>query len=228
MTDTTWSDLTQLLCFWLAYFALHSFLASLGAKRFVAASYPSFMPFYRIVYNALAALLILPILWFSYLHPGPMLWQWQGGGALLANGLALLSCLGFIRSLKYYDTQEFIGFSQLRNKTQKVEDQEHFQLSPFHRFVRHPWYFFGLILIWTRDLNAAMLLSGSVITLYIIVGSRLEEQKLLIYHGEIYRRYLARVPGLFPLPWKFLSTAEAQELAHKAQGCAARQTCSTH
>ncbi len=94
----------------------------------------------------------------------------------------------------------------------KIEDQEHFQLSAFHRFVRHPWYFFGLILIWTRDMSVMTLLSSILITFYFVVGSWLEEKKLLVYHGGTYRRYMARVPGLIPLPWKFLTAKEAEAL----------------
>ncbi|PWB52431.1 MAG: hypothetical protein C3F18_08265 [Nitrosomonadales bacterium] len=212
MTDSAWHDLALLLCYWLAYFMLHSILASLGVKRRVATSYPALMPAYRLAFNILSMLLILPILWHMFQHPGPWLWRWEGMAAWLANGLALLACLGFVRSLKYYDTGEFLGLRQLRAHTRSVEDQEHFHLSPFHRFVRHPWYFFGLVLVWTRDMNASMLLSGAMMTLYFIIGSRLEENKLLIYHGAIYRRYMKNVPGLLPLPWKFLGAKEAQEL----------------
>lgn len=212
MTDSAWHDLALLLSYWLAYFVLHSLLASLGVKRRLAAFRPALMPAYRLAFNTLSVLLLLPILWHMFQHPGPWLWRWEGMAAWLANGIALLACLGFIRSLRYYDTEEFLGLRQLRAHTRSVEDQEHFHLSPFHRFVRHPWYFFGLILVWTRDMNTSMLLSGAMITLYFIIGSRLEEQKLLVYHGEVYRRYLQKVPGLFPLPGKFLSTDEVQEL----------------
>lgn len=212
MTDSAWYDLALLLCYWLAYFVLHSLLASLGVKRRVSAARPDLMPVYRLAFNTLSVILLLPILWHMFQHPGPALWQWKGAGAWLANGLALLAGLGFVSSLKYYDTQEFLGLRQLRSHTRNVEDQEHFHLSPFHRFVRHPWYFFGLILVWTRDMNASLLLSSAMITIYFIIGSRLEEKKLLIYHGNIYRRYMERVPGLLPLPWKFLSAKDAQEL----------------
>jgi protein-S-isoprenylcysteine O-methyltransferase Ste14 len=49
-------------------------------------------------------------------------------------------------------------------------------------------------------------------TAYFIVGSRMEERKLIAYHGERYRRYMGKVAGLVPLPWKTISKAEARVL----------------
>jgi protein-S-isoprenylcysteine O-methyltransferase Ste14 len=49
-------------------------------------------------------------------------------------------------------------------------------------------------------------------TAYFVVGSWLEERKLTACHDEVYRRYIAAVPGLLPLPWKFLSVADANAL----------------
>ena len=215
MTESAWRDIVLLSFCWIGYFALHSTLASLAVKRRVAAALPNLMPYYRLTFNVLASLLILPILWLTYHDPGPTLWRWQGAAAWLANGLALAALFGFGLTLKSYDMQEFLGLRQLQFQVRRVEDQEHFHLSPFHRFVRHPWYFFGLVLIWTRDMNATTLLSSVFITLYFVIGSRLEEKKLLIYHGDTYRRYMARVPGLIPLPWKSLTAEEARALLKK-------------
>jgi protein-S-isoprenylcysteine O-methyltransferase Ste14 len=212
MTESVWRDMALLLFCWIGYFALHSILASLAVKRRVAATRPDLIPYYRLVFNILAVLLLLPILWLTYRDSGPMLWRWQGIAAWLANGLALAAIFGFWLSLKSYDMQEFLGFRQLKFHIRRIEDQEHFHLSRFHRYVRHPWYFFGLVMVWTRDMSAATLLSSMVITLYFIVGSRLEEKKLLVYHGDTYRRYMARVPGLIPLPWKSLTAEEAEAL----------------
>jgi hypothetical protein len=36
---------------------------------------------------------------------------------------------------------------------------------------------------------------------------------LMRYHGDIYRRYRERVPGLVPLPWKYLRDSDVQFLA---------------
>ena len=217
MTESNWRDVALLALFWLAYFAMHSALASLRVKTWVALHHPARMPIYRLSFNILAVITLLPILWLMFFHPGPMLWAWQGPAAWLSNGLALAALFAFVKSLKYYDTQEFIGFRQWASRTRRVEDQEGFKLSPFHRYVRHPWYFFSLILIWTRDMNAAMLLSAALMTIYFIVGSRLEEDKLVSYYGEVYRRYMERVPGLIPRPWKSLTAKDAAALV-KATG----------
>ncbi|MHB1291871.1 MAG: methyltransferase family protein [Sulfuricella sp.] len=217
MTESDWQDMALLALSWLGYFALHSALASLRVKSWVAMHYPERMPLYRLSFNVLAVLMLLPILWLLVRNPGPTLWAWQGLGAWLSNGLALAALFGFMKSLNYYDTQEFLGLRQWKSHTRRVEDQEGFHLSPFHRYVRHPWYSFGLVLIWTRDMNAAMLLSGVMMTVYFIIGSRLEEKKLVVYHGDVYRRYMERVPGLIPLPWKSLTAKEAAELVKAAE-----------
>ncbi len=61
-------------------------------------------------------------------------------------------------------------------------------------------------------MNAAMVVSALWITGYFILGSRLEEQKLLARFGDTYRDYMARVPGLLPRPWKILGRDEARRL----------------
>ena len=212
MSETDWRHMALLALSWLAYFALHSLLASLWLKNRVAERFPRIMPIYRLFFNGLAVLTLLPILCLTFLGPGPALWAWRGLMAWLANGLALAAIGGFMVSLKHYDTQEFLGIRQWKSGSQRVQDQEGFHLSPFHRYVRHPWYFFGLVVIWTRDMNSATLLSAVMTTIYFVIGSWLEEGKLQVYHGDIYRRYMKRVPGLIPLPWKSLSVEEAARL----------------
>jgi protein-S-isoprenylcysteine O-methyltransferase Ste14 len=197
---------------WLAYFALHSVFASLTLKRHVAAHHARWMPAYRLTFNVLAVLLLLPLLAWVLLDPGPMVWDWPGYWGWFANALALAALAGFFLSLRYYDTDEFFGFRQLRERENRVEDQERLRISPLHRYVRHPWYGLGLALIWTRDLTAAWVVSCVAMTAYFWLGSMLEERKLVAYHGEAYRRYREKVPRMLPRPWRRLSAEEAAEL----------------
>jgi len=179
------SQILLLILSWLAYFSLHSLLASIGVKQYVASRWPRAMPAYRLGFNILAVLLLAVPLHLTLNHADPWLWRWSGFASYVALVLSAAAVVGFLWSL----------------------------LSPLHRWVRHPWYFFALVIIWTRDMNAAMLITAILLTLYFVIGSRLEERKLLRYHGEIYRRYQERVPGLVPLPWKHLSESDAQALA---------------
>jgi protein-S-isoprenylcysteine O-methyltransferase Ste14 len=201
-----------LIILWMVYFVLHSILASVRVKKYVARHWPGLMPWYRLIFNAVATITLAPPLYVLFRYQGTTLWTWQGPWFFIANGLALAAIAGFLVSLRYYDGSEFLGLNQLRNHTHAVKDLESFQLSPLHRLVRHPWYALALVLIWTRDMNPAFLVTALLLSVYFILGLRLEEKKLLLYHGDIYRLYREKVPALVPLPWRYLTRAEADEL----------------
>ena len=209
MTDL---HLPLLALAWLAYFALHSLLASLALKQWVAARWPALSPAYRLAYNLLAVVLLLPPAWLLLSWSGPLLWSWSGAWAWVAHAAALLAGALFLWSLQSYDSGEFSGLRQWRRRNGEVMDTESLHISPLHRYVRHPWYACALLLIWTRDMDAARLLSALLATGYFVVGSLLEETKLVRYHGEAYRRYRRAVPGLVPWPGRRLSAAQAEEL----------------
>lgn len=68
--------------------------------------------------------------------------------------------------------------------------------------VRHPWYLAALILFWIRgrDIFVSTAVENLVLTLYIFIGIRLEERKLLRIYGRAFRAYKETVPALLPLP----------------------------
>ena len=206
---------------WLGYALVHSLLASLAVKRWVASHRPHWMPGYRLAFNAVALVCLLPPWALTVFQRGPWLWRWPGSAAWLADGLAGLAGLAFVYSLRWYDGGEFLGLRQWRNNLRAVEDQEHFRLSPLHRFVRHPWYSLGLVLLWTRDMDAPLLATALSVSLYFVLGSRLEERKLRTYHGPVYRRYQDLVPALIPWPGRSLTAAQARML--EAEATAARR-----
>jgi protein-S-isoprenylcysteine O-methyltransferase Ste14 len=204
--------LSLLAMSWVAYGVAHSLLASTVAKRWFEARFPAFYRAYRLGYNLLAVVLLVPPLWLMISYHGEPLWRWPMSVNWLLNGIALLAIAGFLWTARYYDTGEFLGTRQLRGQAATVCDQEPMSLSPLHRWVRHPWYFLGLIVLWTREMDAALLTSTVVLTLYLAIGARLEDSKLINRYGEPYRRYRSRVPGLIPLPWRHLSREDAEDL----------------
>ena len=70
-----------------------------------------------------------------------------------------------------------------------------------YRWVRHPMYTLTLMLLWSYpDLTADRLLLNLLWTIWIGVGSILEERDLVDEFGDAYRRYRSTVPML--LPWR--------------------------
>lgn len=210
------AKLVLLALVWAAYFALHSALASLPAKEWVARHRPALTPRYRLFYNGLAVALLPIPLYLLYRTNGPELWAWTGWAGWLADGLALLAVLGFLYSTRWYDMGEFLGLRQWRQQERAIKDPMRLRISPLHRYVRHPWYSLGLVILWTRDMDPALLVSVLAVTLYLVAGSRLEERKLLAFHGNSYARYQQRVPALLPRPWRHLSRKQARALEAEA------------
>lgn len=202
---------------WAGYGLLHSLLASLGVKRWMAARWPRLMPAYRLLYNLVATVTLVPFLLWLIQDPGPFLWRWSGSWLWVADGLGLAAIAALLLPGSPYDTVAFLGWRAWKGRSLDAGDGEPFRIGFLHRFVRHPWYALSLLLVWTRDMTALRLVSALWITAYFLVGSRLEERKLEAFHGERYRRYRARVAGLVPLPWMTLSQAEARDLE---AGCA--------
>jgi protein-S-isoprenylcysteine O-methyltransferase Ste14 len=205
-----------LVLLWSGYFAIHSLLASLTVKQWLQGRLPRAMPYYRIVYNVAATLLLIFPVGFMLAQHGDPIWQWQGAAKWLANGIAIAAIIIFLWTMRFYDMREFTGIKQSREHVRDIHDQETFKISPLHRYVRHPWYSLALIVIWSRDMDYMYLTTGIMLSLYFFLGARLEEAKLLAYHGDRYRQYCKKVPGIIPRPWRYLTKAQALQLQSKA------------
>jgi protein-S-isoprenylcysteine O-methyltransferase Ste14 len=220
MTPAT--HLMLLAVAWIVYGLVHSGLASPVSKAWFRRHFPRHFPAYRVAFNVIAVALLAPPLWLLISYPGEPLWQWPLAARWLADAAALAAAAGFVWTFRIYDGRELLGIMQLRRARQATGEQapdldrSPMQLSWAHRFVRHPWYFFGLVIVWTREMNAALLITAGCLTIYLLLGSRREERDLLARYGERYRYYRERVPALMPLPWRYLSREQAERLRRGA------------
>ncbi len=198
---------------WILYATLHSLLASQALKQRLIERWPPLQPAYRLLFNAVAIITLLPQLILSLVFHGGTVFSWPPQWQWLAHSLALLALAAFIWSLKFYDLQEFLGLKQWRNRHNPQRQGETvFVISPLHRFVRHPWYSLALVILWTREMDAMMLTSSIMISAYLFIGTHFEEKKLISTFGSRYREYCHHVPSLIPRPWRYLSTRKAQKL----------------
>lgn len=88
------------------------------------------------------------------------------------------------------------GWRVLRNLP---EPEPLFQKKGFYRFVRHPVQTGTMLGLWaTPVMSSGHLLLSIGMSVYILIGLKLEERDLVRALGEGYRRYLREVPMLFP------------------------------
>jgi len=59
----------------------------------------------------------------------------------------------------------------------------------------------GILIVWARNPDMAVILTSLVITGYFLIGAFLEERKMLAEFGEEYTGYQRRVSMLFPFKW---------------------------
>lgn len=204
------AELFYIALAWAGYGFMHSWFASNRIKLALTSRWPVAMRGYRLLYNILAVVLLIPPLWLTWKYSGPLVMHWP---IWFSWPIAAITVAGFVWSMKWYDGMDFMGWRQLvANKSGGG-----LALSPMHRYVRHPWYALGLLFLWTRDANAGWLVAYVAITLYMLIGIHLEEQKLIANFGDAYRMYRKRVPALIPLPGRTLTAEDAANLEALAQ-----------
>lgn len=146
--------------------------------------------------TALAAVVIL---WQT---SATLLFEIQGPLRWLPRAISMLAIAGSMWGLWALRTLDALGqdsiTSRLGGKQQRPAD---FVVRGPYVWVRHPLYFFTLVLIWsTPDMTADRLLFNLLWTSWIVVGAHLEETDLVAEFGERYRRFQETVPML--LPWR--------------------------
>ncbi|NQU81709.1 MAG: hypothetical protein HQ543_09345 [Bacteroidetes bacterium] len=62
-----------------------------------------------------------------------------------------------------------------------------------------------IILVWIddREMYVSTLIVNIILTIYLVIGTVLEEKKPIIELGDSYRDYMDRVSMLFPIKWIF-------------------------
>jgi protein-S-isoprenylcysteine O-methyltransferase Ste14 len=78
-------------------------------------------------------------------------------------------------------------------------------VSGLNRYVRHPLYFATLLLLlgyFLRQPDRSHAITAALGLAYLLIGTRLEERKLVATFGQAYRDYQQKVPMLIPFKWR--------------------------
>jgi len=175
---------------------VHSIMASLGFKEFLRRVLGNeLMRAYRLFYNLFSVISFSPILYLMVVLPNMDLYQVASPWSyLLLVGQGLSVILLFVTVLQT-DTLSFVGLRQLIQE----EKQGKLITSGFYRYIRHPLYTFGLLILW---LSPSVTVNSFVVyvslTIYILLGAFFEERKLIREYGDAYAEYKVVTPMLIP------------------------------
>ena len=176
---------------------VHSIMASLGFKSLLQQTFgDSMMKFYRLFYNAFSTLSFVPILYLMIALPNRDLYQVPAPWSYLMLAGQGLSVILLFAAVLQTDTLSFVGLRQIFSDDNKNGG---LVVSGLYRFVRHPLYTFGLLILWlTPSMTVNSLIVYISLTIYVLVGAYFEEQKLLREFGQEYADYLRSTPMLIP------------------------------
>jgi len=181
-----------------AYAALHSLLASLWAKAGVQRlAGATGARFYRLGYNIIGAITLLPVLAIPAIQPGPVLYVVPSPLSWLFLAGQAAAVIVVVAGLLQTDLWHFLG---LRQVSEDPEDQSaQIVTTGLYGYVRHPLYSAGLAFLWlTPFMTTSLLVLYAGLSLYLYIGSLFEERRLRLEFGQRYADYQRRVPRLLP------------------------------
>jgi protein-S-isoprenylcysteine O-methyltransferase Ste14 len=200
LVHTHWSAPWILL--WDAVLSMVFFLQHSGMNRqgFRARLSRWIAPRYHGAVYSIASGVALLLVLAAWQTTSPSIVVLQGLGRVVAQVVSALAFGLFVVSATSLLTFDPLG---LRPITAHLQNRP-FIPSPFlvrgpYRWVRHPLYSCTIVMIWTEpNVTTDRLLFNILWTVWIVVGTYLEERDLSREFGDSYRDYQRRVPMLVP------------------------------
>lgn len=185
-------EITLLGLAWVFYFFIHSFLATNKVKGIIQSKIPEYFSYYRLIYNLIALAGLIPLIAQSVVSQDAFLYS-ASLTRLLGTILMVIGIVFLYLAFKTFDGGEFLG----------LKKETHAQLAQtgMYEYVRHPLYFATILLILGLFLfipTQKMLLVLVISYTYILVGSHLEERKLILLFGQEYIDYQKKVKAIIP------------------------------
>jgi protein-S-isoprenylcysteine O-methyltransferase Ste14 len=141
----------------------------------------------------------LPLLVLTAALPARTLYRLPFPWSLVTLGIQILAFLALVLGVWQTGAGSFLGVRQLFDPMDTRTPR--LMVRGLYRFVRHPIYTAGFLFMWfTPVMNTNLLALYAALTLYCMVGARLEEERLVTEFGEAYEAYRRQTPMLIPSP----------------------------
>ncbi len=186
---------------WTGYCSLHSYLISIRFTNLMTRLLKDYYAFYRLAYVMISIILLVPIIKYSAQVNDPVIVTYEFPLSIVRYVLMSGSLIMFFWAFFFdYDSLSFLGIRQILDfgKTKKTDQSEEIKRNGLLGIIRHPMYFSLTIYLWCQTFRVLDIVVNTVLTLYVLIGTMLEEKKLVIKFGDSYIKYQQEVPMLIP------------------------------
>ncbi len=184
---------------WIAYCLFHSFLISTSFTNLMTRLLKNYYAFYRMFFVFISLVLLIPLISYTDQLDSNIIITYSPPLNIVRYTLTLGSLLMFFWAFFFnYDSLSFFGIRQILNFGKKINPSEELKRDGLLGVVRHPMYFALIVYLWCQVFTLSDIIVNIVLTIYIIMGTMLEEKKLISEFGDKYVKYQQEVPMLIP------------------------------
>ncbi len=203
-----------IILIWAAYCFIHSFMISTWFTGIVQRLIKKYYAFYRLFFVLLSTILLIPLIRYTVKLDHEIIFNYSPALNVVRYVLMISGVLVFAKAFFIdYDVLHFVGIRQAMNfkKTSKEPADKELKNSGLLGIVRHPMYSALIVVLWCHSFTIADVVVNAVLTIYIVIGTILEERKLLLEFGDSYANYQKEVPMLIP----FIRTRISKYINHE-------------
>jgi methanethiol S-methyltransferase len=193
---------------WTAYCILHSYLISIRFTKYVERLLKKYYAWYRLFYVLLSFLLLVPLIRYNSHLDNEIIISWVSPWSEIRIILMWGSLLMFFWAFFFnYDSLSFFGIRQIINfgKTKNINPSNEIKKNGLLGIIRHPMYLCLIIYLWCQTFRLVDIIVNLILTVYVIIGTIIEEKKLVLEFGDHYVKYQQEVPMLIPFTKKLKS-----------------------
>jgi len=186
---------------WIAYCALHSYLISIGFTNLMIRLLGIYYAFYRLFYILISLVLLIPLINYTGQVDTTIIIHYEFPLSIVRYALLYGSLAMFFYAFFFnYDSLSFFGIRQVLSltKMKKTDSPSEIRKDGLLGIIRHPMYLALIVFLWSNTFRLMDVVINVVLTVYVLIGTILEEKKLVSEFGDAYIKYQREVPMLIP------------------------------
>lgn len=186
---------------WAGYCAVHSYLISIRFTNSLTRLLKNYYAFYRLFYVLFSFVTLVLVINYTTTIDNEIIITYTPPWSIIRYALMWGALLMFFWAFFFnYDSLSFFGIRQILHfgKAKNINPTEGLKKNGLLGITRHPMYLALILYLLSQNFKMADIVVNIVLIIYVVIGTELEEKKLVLEFGDTYIKYQQEVPMLIP------------------------------